>query len=378
MVADHVDPLQHAVLDAGNLDQLDDQSADGLWLGAAVLVVLFRLVGRGEQGKNGDRLGVRFVDVFLDGVFDLGWEIAAVAGVPHRVAAGHDRRGQTVEQHDGVGPFVKGVLAADRLDVAFPALADGDADPVAIDQPPAFVGDGEGRLVRIETGVDRAGKILQLRPHGLAIGEVPQAVRLEKVRSQLAHLQQEPQIPTLGTDGGVGTLKDLDQPSLLAVGPHGTHDQQIIGGVAPFVFVGRAAMGRHQRAFAAVDHAVQQPAVLLLGRLVARQVRRLEIDLMLEFQLAGVVDRPDGATHRGQCRDDPVEKLSVKLGRRRLGTGQLGDFSDESPNLASGLLDHLLVDRFCRLLSAHVVGAAHVTRNVKLSLPLTSITEGRD
>ena len=51
----------------------------------------------------------------------------------------------------------------------------GHAHAVALDQPPAFVGDRVGGLPRVEAGVDLAGELLQLRPEDLAVGETAAA-----------------------------------------------------------------------------------------------------------------------------------------------------------------------------------------------------------
>ena len=75
------------------------------------------------------------------------------------------------QQADRVGPLVEQILAADGLDGAALAAADGHGHPVAVDQPPDFVDDGVGRLAGVEAGVDRAGELLDLRPQGLAVGE---------------------------------------------------------------------------------------------------------------------------------------------------------------------------------------------------------------
>jgi len=67
---------------------------------------------------------------------------------------------------------------ADGLDRATLSPADGHAQAVAIDQSPAFVGDGVGRLARIERCMDHPGKILQLGPKHLTIREVPELMAL--------------------------------------------------------------------------------------------------------------------------------------------------------------------------------------------------------
>ena len=61
--------------------------------------------------------------------------------VSFRIRAGDD---------PGRAGFTLRSLAADRLDVRLPPLVDGHAHPIALDQTTSFVGDGEGRLARIE------------------------------------------------------------------------------------------------------------------------------------------------------------------------------------------------------------------------------------
>ena len=197
---DHVDPLRHRRRQAAVLDLLDDQRADGR-LGRPR-----RFSGSSSSPMRG-RCSGSTATVFECDSSMYSWMASSTCGAMSCVspvyqigfARGHHRRGQPGQQADGVGTLVENVLAADRLDDALVALANGHADAVALDQPPPFVGDRVGRLERLERGVDRAGEILQPRPKDLAVGEMPQLMALEKVGGQFAHLQQEPQIAALAS-----------------------------------------------------------------------------------------------------------------------------------------------------------------------------------
>ena len=115
-----------------------------------------------------------------------------------------------------------------------------------------------------------------------------------------------------------------------------------------FVVVGRVAgagVRRDERAFGAVQHLVQQPAVLLLADLVFDQPGLPQIDLVGELQAAGVGDRPHGAAGRGQRGHHLVEHRVVEIGRRDLAPRELGDLLDQPLDLALGALDLLGVHR---------------------------------
>ena len=126
------------------------------------------------------------------------------------------------------------------------ALANRHAQPVALDQSPAFVGNGVGRLARIERGVNHAGKILQLRPKHLPIGKVPELMALQKIGGQLAHLRKEPQIALLGARCGVAALENLHQSDRFQVGLQQAEYQKEIGRIAGLLVVACAGMRRHQ------------------------------------------------------------------------------------------------------------------------------------
>ena len=312
---------------------------------------------RTPQRQHGHRLGMRLVDVFLHGVLDLRRQIARVAGVPHRVAAADDRRGQLVQQPHRVRTLIKQVLAADGLDLALLPPADRHADAIALDQPPALVGDRIGRLARIQRGVDRPGKILQLGPQRLAMGEVAKLVALQEVAGQLAHLHEEPQITLLRARPGLGTLEDLDQAHRLQVGLQQAEDQEELGRIGRHRFsieridLARPRVRRHQHPLAAGQGLVEQPGVLGLMLLALAEPRLLEVDLVLERELPLGVQRPHGPAHRRQRRDDPRQELAVKLLRRHVGLRQLGNLRHQRADLLLGLFDQLGVNG---LFNAHI------------------------
>ena len=72
----------------------------------------------------------------------------------------------------GVGAFLDDIGAADGLNGHAAAVADGDADAVALDQAAAVVGDLEGDLLRLEAAVDLAGEGFQLRPELFLAGHL--------------------------------------------------------------------------------------------------------------------------------------------------------------------------------------------------------------
>ncbi len=314
--ADHFHPLRHGRRQAAVLDLLDDQGADGRRRLLAILGIVFLVQGRPPQGQHGHHLRVRLVDVFLHGLFDLRGHVLGVARIPDRFAAGHHRRGQSPQQADRVGTLVEDVLAADRLDHAAIALADGHADAVALDQPPPLVGDRVGRLDRLQRGMDGAGEILQPGPEDLPVGEVPQLAALEEIAGPLAHFQQEAEIAALHGRPGVVPLQHLDHAHHFHFGPQGGQHEQEIGGVGRLVACTRARMRRRQYPFRRGHRLVEQAGVLGLGRLVVAEVGLLEVDLILQGQLAFLVDRPDGPANRRQRGNDPPQEFAVELAGR--------------------------------------------------------------
>ena len=210
----------------------------------------------------------------------------------------------------------KTFLAADRLDHAAIALADGHADAVALDQPPPLVGDRVGRLDRLQRGMDGAGEILQPGPEDLPVGEVPQLAALEEIAGPLAHFQQEAEIAALHGRPGVVPLQHLDHAHHFHFGPQGGQHEQEIGGVGRLVACTRARMRRRQYPFRRGHRLVEQAGVLGLGRLVVAEVGLLEVDLILQGQLAFLVDRPDGPANRRQRGNDPPQEFAVELAGR--------------------------------------------------------------
>ena len=76
----------------------------------------------------------------------------------------------------------------------------------------------------------------------------------------------------------------------------------------------------------------------------------LEVDLVLQGQLAFFVDGPDGPAHGRQRGNDAAEKLAVELSGRDVLLGQLRNLVDQRLDLPLGLFDELLVERLFELL----------------------------
>ena len=142
--------------------------------------------------------------------FDLRRHVRGIARVPDILARLHDCRGQFAQQDGDVRSLVERILAADRFDRAAAAVADRHADPVAADQPPAFVGDRVRGVPNIELLVRGARKCFQLLPQALLFGEVAEPAGLQEVAGKFAHLQQESQVAALRGDPRAGPLKYFD------------------------------------------------------------------------------------------------------------------------------------------------------------------------
>ncbi len=138
-------------------------------------------------------------------------------------------------------------------------------------------------------------EVFQLVPQRLAIGEVPQLARLEKVARQIAHLQQELQIAALRGGRGAGPLENLDHASGILVELDRPEDQQEIAVVRGLAVLPFAGARLHKAAFAAGHDLLQQLAVGVEAFLVVGQVRFAQVALILEFQAARLADRPNGA-----------------------------------------------------------------------------------
>src|SRR5262249_23515191 len=134
---------------------------------------------------------------------------------------------------DLVGPLLDDVAPADGLDDgALAALADGDADAVALDQAAALVGDVEGDLGGAEAAVDGAGEGLQLRPQLLLADELDGQLVALVAAGEVGHHGHVLEEALDGGGGAVGALEDLDQADDLVVGLDRDEQQQVGGGVA--------------------------------------------------------------------------------------------------------------------------------------------------
>ena len=65
------------------------------------------------------------------------------------------------------------------------------------------------------------------------------------------------------------------------------------------------------------------------------------IDLTLKSERSRFTDFPNYTTDGRHCRDDPLEKLGVKLRLRHITARKLRDFADQFLNMLFGLLDHI-------------------------------------
>ena len=72
---------------------LDHQGAENIHPGAALLMIVFIRIGFVER-QHVELLGVRFVDVFVDRLFNLRGEVRRIARIPEIFAAAADRSSQ--------------------------------------------------------------------------------------------------------------------------------------------------------------------------------------------------------------------------------------------------------------------------------------------
>ena len=79
------------------------------------------------------------------------------------------------------------VGAADGLDLRLAGVADGDADAVAFDEPPAFVGDRVRDFDGIEAAVNVAGEGFELRPDLLLAGHLAEHLMALVARAEAGH-----------------------------------------------------------------------------------------------------------------------------------------------------------------------------------------------
>ena len=170
---------------------------------------------------------------------------------------------------------------------------------------------------------------------------------LEEVAGQLAHLDEKAKIALLDLRRRFGTLEDLDQADHFQVGPQRSEDEQKLGGVGRFV-VAEAGMRRHQRAVApdnvgVAEQLVEQAVVAFLLLFALNHAGLLEIELVLERELAVLARRPDHAADGGQSGNHAVEKRFVELAWGQVLPRQLRDFTDQSLDLPTSLLDQLVI-----------------------------------
>ena len=184
--AHHLDALQKPFGRAAIDHLLDDQRADHAGRCRLFIFREFRFfVARFDERQDGDRLGVRFVDVGIERRFDLRGHVRGVAREPDVLARLHHGGRELAEHHGDVRAFVERVLPADGFDRAAAAAADGDAHAVAADQPAAFVGDRVGGLADVEFFVGRARERFELFPQRSAFRRDGAAGRPSRSRRRI-------------------------------------------------------------------------------------------------------------------------------------------------------------------------------------------------
>src|SRR6476659_962266 len=104
-------------------------------------------------------------------------------------------------------------------------------------------------------------------------------------------------------------------------------------------------MWRDKCPFSAGQALVQQPSMLLLADLIIDEAGLLQIDLVSQLQAAAVTYGPNRAAGRRERGHDFVQHRIVEVGGRNLAARELGDFVNQSLDLALSALDLLSIHR---------------------------------
>ena len=299
-----------------------------------------------RNGMMPNLLGVRVVDVFLHGLFDLRRHIRRVARIPTAspptitfVASLVSNMTVLLRVSKVSCPLMASILHFRPRHSATVSRSQ------SINRRPSLA------IVKATSRGSRLPWTERVNcsrtPHrGLPVGEMLQLPVLEIVGCKLAHLLQESQVTALGFHRRVGPLKDFDDALGLAANPHRSQHEQVIGRVG--ALIGAARMRRNQLPPHPAEYALHQPAMIDQVFLLVRHPRFAEVDLILKFQPATLARRPDRTAHGGERRDDAIQEFAEEDFRRGILLAEADNLVDETANLLLSLFDQTWVNRLFR------------------------------
>jgi hypothetical protein len=121
---------------------------------------------------------MRQIDIFLKRTVNLRRHVTLLAAVPEGFGRSQYGCGKLPQSLDFGCPAVDRVQAADRLNPAPAAVAEGERHPVAADKPAALVYQGEACRSHIERSMDRLDELFKLLPERLVFFQLPQSAIL--------------------------------------------------------------------------------------------------------------------------------------------------------------------------------------------------------
>ncbi len=186
------------------LKTFDEQHAEWLGIGMNVLIVAL------DERHDGQHAAVTLVQILLQRLFDLGWEIGQAVAVPDRIAACRRLGRQSLQTTHQLGATLQHVDAADRQRAKRSAPTHDNADTIALQQSSAFVGDQVRGAVDVETRVHAQGKQLALLPRTLVAAQFRQFAATVKIADQLAQRGEDSQVSMNFGGRHVASANELD------------------------------------------------------------------------------------------------------------------------------------------------------------------------
>ena len=315
MPADHLDLADHGLGRAAGLKALHEQRRS--WRSAAGIVALV------AERQHDQQLTVALGQVSVQGLQHARRQTRIPRPrVDQLLVPGQHSLEQDAHALDQAGAPFDDVGAADGRDGGAATAAQGDADPVAGDQPPRLVSDGIGYLGRVQTGMDGAREGFKVRPETLPAHHLQPLAVARVSPCEPCHADEE-----LEQDGhaglrAVGVLQHFDKADHLAVHNHRRHEDHIVGRIARSRFPARSfprTALRRQVHGAGLSEGLAEEFVMAfaVGGAVL-EAHLPHVDLIEELDRALASAPPDGPGVRRQHEQQPLEKFRIVFRRHQV------------------------------------------------------------
>ena len=209
VAADGLQALDHLLGRDRRLKAFEQQGCPGAFLGGWVTPL--------PQRQDNQQLAVALLEVGIERAQHRRRQTGVrCAAVDQRFAPSEDGFAQAAHGADQAGALVHHLDPADGFDRRPPATPNGYAEAIAAHELPGLVGNAEGDLGGMETGMDAPGEGVQLLPQLFAVSLV--LLPLDQIdRGQVGHAHQELHLSGHG-QGAVGRrLPDFDHGGDLSI-----------------------------------------------------------------------------------------------------------------------------------------------------------------